>query len=64
MERCCQGVRGWRIQRLLQSAEVLSGKITCTKTCLELGLPALLPLSAIHYEILGKAKAAGELVPK
>ena len=48
--RCCQGVRRWRIQRSLQSAEVLSGEIPCTKTCLrtELGLPALLPLSAMY----------------
>ena len=44
-----QCVRGWRIRESLQSAEVLSGEITCTKTCLrtELGLPALLPLPAM-----------------
>ena len=49
-ERCCQGVRGWRIPQSLQSAEVLSGQIPCTKTYprTELGLPALLPLSAIN----------------
>ena len=49
-ERCCQGVRGFRITQSLQAAEVLSGKIPCTKTCLrtELGLPALLPLSAMY----------------
>ena len=49
-ERCCQGVRGCRIPQSLQSAEVLSGQIPCTKTCLrtELGLPALLPLSAMY----------------
>ena len=48
-ERCCQGVRGWRIPQSLQAAEVLSGKIPCTKTCLrtEPGLPALLLLSAM-----------------
>ena len=50
MERCCQGVRGWRIQRSLQSVEVLSGEVPCTKRCLrtEPGLPALLPLSAMY----------------
>ena len=67
MERCHQCVRGWRIRESLQSAEVLSGEITCTKTCLrtEPGLPALLPLSCdVHNEILVQAKAASELVPK
>ena len=36
--------------RYTESAEVLSGKIPCAKTCLrtELGLPALLPLSAMN----------------
>ena len=50
MERCCQDVRGWRIPQSLQSVEVLSGEIPSTKTCLrtELGLPTLLPLSAMH----------------
>ena len=49
-ERSCQGVRGWRIPQSLQSAEVLSGHIPSTKTCrrTELGLPALLPLSAMN----------------
>ena len=48
--RCCQGERGWRIPESLQSAEVLSGQIPCTKTCLrtEPGLPALLLLSAMY----------------
>ena len=50
VERCCQGVRGWRIQWSLQSVEVLSGEIPCTKRCLrtELGVLALLPLSAMY----------------
>ena len=50
MERCCQGVRGRRIPQTLQSAEVLSPEILCTKTCVrtEPGLPALLPLSAMY----------------
>ena len=64
----CQGVRGWRIPQSLQSAEVLSGEIPCTKTCLrtEPGLPALLPLSAMYTmkSVMVKAKAACELVPK
>ena len=49
-ERCCQGARGWRIQRSLQSAEVLTGQTPCAKTCLrtEPGLPALLPLPAMY----------------
>ena len=49
-ERCCQGVRGWRIPESLQSAEVLSGQIPCTKTCLrtEPGLLALLLLSTMY----------------
>ena len=49
-ERCCQGVRGWRIPQWLQSAQVLSGEIASTKSCLrtELGLPAHLPLSAMN----------------
>ena len=63
-----QCVRGWRIRESLQSAEVLSGEIPCTKTCLrtEPGLPALLPLSAMYTmkSVLVKAKAASELVPK
>ena len=48
-ERCCQDVRGWRIPQSLQSAEKLSGEIPSTKICLrtDLGLPALLPLSAM-----------------
>ena len=50
VERCCQDVRGWRIPESQQSAEVLSGEILSTKTCLrtEPGLPALLPLSAMY----------------
>ena len=46
----CQGVRGWRIPQTLQSAEVLSPEIPCTKTCVrtEPGLPALPPLSAMY----------------
>ena len=50
MERCCQDVRGWRIPQSLQSVEVLSGECPSTKTCLwsELGLPALLLLSAMY----------------
>ena len=49
-ERCCQDVRGWRIPQSLQSAEVLSVEIPCTKTCLrtEPGLPALLLLSLMY----------------
>ena len=48
-ERCCQGMRGLRIPQSLQSAEVLSVEIPCTKTCprTEPGQPALLPLSAM-----------------
>ena len=44
MSRCA----GRRIPQSLPSAEVLSGEITCSKTCLrtEPGLPALLPLSS------------------
>ena len=39
-----------KIPQSLQSAEVLSGQIPCTKACprTELGLPALLPLSAMY----------------
>jgi len=66
-ERCCQGERGWRIPQALQSAEVLSGQITCTKTLTSDLAGSTHPPSAIrgvHNEILVKAKAAGELVPK
>ena len=60
-ERCCQGVRGWRIPLSLRSAEVLSGQITCTKT-LDLTGPTRPP--TVLNEIFFKTKAAGEVVPK
>ena len=65
-DRCCQGVRGWRIPLSLQSAEVLSSEITCTKSCLRIepGLRSPTAIRDVHNEILVKAKAAGELVPK
>ena len=48
--RRCQSVRGWRIPQSLQSAEVFSGEIPCTKACLqsEPVLAALLLLSAMY----------------
>ena len=68
-ERCCQGVRGWRISLpLLQSTEVLSGKILRGKTCLGNRAHAPFPpptaIRDVHNDILVKAVAAGELVPK
>ena len=66
-ERCCQGVRGWRIRLSLQSAEVLSGKVPCRKTYLEnqASPPCLTTaIRDVHSEIFVKAKAGGELVPK
>ena len=47
---CVKGGPRRRIQRSLQSAEVLSGEMPSTKICLrtELGLSALLPLSAMY----------------
>ena len=66
-ERGCQGVGRWRIPLSLQWAEVLAGKIACRKHVLGAGPTRPPPPTAIrdvHNEILVKAIAAGELVPK
>ena len=60
MITCVKGGPRRRIQRSLQSAEVLSGEMPSTKICLRTATA----IRDVHNEILVKAKAAGELVPK